>query len=172
MNVGATEADDGPSDGMERLEVADQALARNLAWIAAADAKAPTVLAIDYAMLAVLATLIPNLAMVQTTALIAAAIAGAMLLASVGYLSAVVFPHFTGLKRTSIFFVTAAAQSEQEYVQRVASGPTTELIEDIATQAYRNAVIAKSKYRNLRSAMLLLFLSTVPWITAIALLYK
>jgi len=67
-----------------RLDLVDRILSRNLSWVAAADTKIAPVLAIDTAMLGVLAALAP--VGFQWTAVQAgvAAVAGVLLLASLG----------------------------------------------------------------------------------------
>jgi hypothetical protein len=175
------------SDAMDRHQVAEQALWRNLAWIAAADAKAPTILAINYSMLA---ALVPRLEKMTLLVSVTAALATSLILGSIAFLSSVVFPRIhrpkgaaapkgpldsngpSGTKPSSVFFSAASEQSEADFVRHLSSGPTDEIVEDLARQAYRNAQIAKSKFRALRIAMRLLFLAVGPWIVAIGLLHS
>jgi hypothetical protein len=155
----------------EQLEVADRLLARNLAWIAAADGKVPAVFGIDAAMLGVLSALLPAATHWTVIAAIAAGIAATLLILSIILLAQATFPRLTGPKGSLIFFGTAVAMSDAEFVVRVREGITENLIIDTAKQAHRNAEIAMDKYRHIKHAQLALFVGTAPWLLAIGLLY-
>lgn len=156
----------------EQLAVGESLLARNLGWIAAADAKASTIFGIDAAMLGVLAALTPTVSGDwQILPAIASFIAAVALLASVTYLALATFPRLDGPKNSIVFFGTAVSLTSQEFTRRVQQGITDELVQDVAAQAFRNAEIARVKYHHLKSSQMLMFLGAALWLGAISLLY-
>jgi hypothetical protein len=158
-------------DEQTRLDLVDRLLARNLAWVAAADAKVPAVFAIDAAMLGTLVALLPSSGRWQVWTAIVSAFAGSGLLASVVCLALVSFPRLKGPKGSLVYFGGAITMSENDYLEAVCDGPTAEIVTDLARQAYRNAEIAAAKYSHVRTGMLLLFGSMLPWLVSVALLY-
>lgn len=154
-----------------QLDVAERLLARNLAWIAAADAKVPPIFAIDSAMLGVLAALIPAREGWSISAAIATFVAFLFLCPSIVSLALATFPRLTGPKGSLVFFGTATMLESREFVQKVREGVTPTLVEDVARQAYRNAEIAGEKYKHVKRAQLLMFGGAIPWLVAVALLY-
>ena len=155
-----------------RLDLVDRILSRNLSWVAAADTKIAPVLAIDTAMLGVLAALAP--VGFQWTAVQAgvAAVAGVLLLASLGCLASAVFPRLDGPKSSPVFFGGIAQYDRDAYVESVSCGESDELIKDFGRQCHRNAEIALTKFWFIRWSMVLLFASIVPWLVSVALLYS
>jgi hypothetical protein len=167
---------------MDPHEIAHRALERNLAWIRTADTKVPAIFAIDAAMLGVLGIRLPRLD--DFTALasglwVAAAVS---LAASVVMLALVAIPRREPIREGApggdracaasdesiVFFGTAASLEEAVFVARLTTGEPGELVRDLACQAFRNAQIAKVKYRHLRLATQLLFIAFPFWLWALA----
>jgi len=159
------------SDPSVKFDVLDRALARNLAWVAAADGKVPSVFAIDIAMLGVLCGLIPKANHWVIWTALSAAIAGLALIASVVSLALVAFPRLYGPKGSAIFFGGIVQHSEEAFLKKVLVGISEELLEDLARQTYRNAEIASEKFAYIRWAMLFMFLSAPFWLVSVAFLY-
>lgn len=155
-----------------KFDVADNMLARNLSWIASADSKIPPVLAIDTTMLGVLAALYSKTTSLTTMAVVVLIITVGILLASIVCLAVSSFPRLDGPKGSIVFFGEATIIEDHDYIKRITAGPTPELIEDIARQAYRNAEIAKAKYKAVRRATRLLFASIPFWLLALIVLYS
>jgi pycsar effector protein len=156
----------------EQLDVAERALTRNIAWVAAADAKVPPIFAIDAAMLAVMAAMLPPSSAWYVPTAIAAAITVVLLLVSIGCLALASFPRLSGPKDSIIFFGTAINRDEKSYVDRLREGISEALVLDVSRQAYRNAEIAAEKYRVMKWAQVTMFCAAIPWLVAITLLYN
>lgn len=159
-------------DTEEKLNIVDKALARNLRWITTADAKIPPVFAIDTAMLGVLAALLPLTCQWTIVVVIVSFIAAVFLIVSIVFLAVASFPRLKGPKGSIVYFGGAITIDETDYIKRLSSGVTTELIEDVARQAYRNAEIATAKYKAVRLAMIFMFVGMPFWLIAIVFLYS
>ena len=153
------------------IDLADRILSRNLGWVAAADSKVPPTLAIDTAMLGVLAALIPSAASWRAVPAILAAVSAFLLCGSVICLITATFPRLSGPKASLIFFGGIASFDRQQYVAQLLSSQSADIVTDMAQQCHRNAEIARDKYASVKWAMILLFGSLPFWIGAIALLY-
>lgn len=158
-------------DIQDSLAELGASLARQLAWIAAADNKIAPVFAIDTAMLGLLAGLLPGASNITTAIAVVCAIAALMLVASVVFLAHAAFPRLDGPKESMVFFGGIAKQSESGFIERAMRGPTPEYLSDLARQIYRNSEIATIKFSSVRTSMILMF-ATVPfWVVSVFLMY-
>jgi hypothetical protein len=154
-----------------RIDLVEKTLARIMAMVAAADAKVPPILAIDTAMLGVLAALVPSASQWAASHAAIAAVAGLLLLGSVGCLAASMFPRLSGPKSSLIYFAGIVSLERDAYVSALLGATPDKLLEDLARQCHRNAEIANDKFRLIRWAMIFLFVGIVPWLVSVALLY-
>lgn len=153
---------------MDSLVVATAALERNLGWVRTADQKVPPIFAVNAAMLGVLSVRLPqlgDLTMVEFSYWVVASLA---LVVSMVFLGLVAFPRLSGPTDSVVFFGTAAKFSETAYIERLTTDVSrSDLVFDLARQAYRNAEIAKAKYEHLRVAMIASFISLPFWLLAL-----
>lgn len=156
----------------KNFELLDSILSRNLEWVAAADSKIAPLLAIDTALLGVLAALVPKSSDWLALPAIAASLCAILLIASLVCLVVANFPRLSGPKGSLIFFGGIAEYDRDTYCKKVSSGFTTELLQDYAYQCHRNAEIAKSKFHLVKWASILLFSSLPFFFVAISLLYN
>ena len=153
---------------IDPLATANAALERNLSWVRAADAKAPPIFAVDAAMLGVLGLRLPHLEQLSLFVILASGLAAAALLASMVFLGLVAFPRLAGPKDSIVFFGTAARLEEAAYIQRLTNSSFgDQLLQDTASQAFRNAEIAAAKYAHLRRAIMALFMAVPFWLAAL-----
>lgn len=155
----------------ERTERLDRILERNLAWIAAADSKTAPILAVDTAMLGVLAALTPAPPDWRVVSAVFAVVTCLFLLASLVFLIAAVFPRVDGPEGSLVFFGGIRSRDPDAYVSEILAAPEEELARDYGLQIHRNAQIAGAKYWGVRAAMISLFCAVLPWVIAIGLLY-
>lgn len=160
------------ADDKALLDLLDRILGRNLGWIATADSKVAPILAVDTAMLGVLAALVPRPSGWTFLQVAATSLAVALLLASVVCLVLAVFPRTEGPRGSRVYFGSIAKMEREAYVTSILSGVTQELLQDFTRQCHRNAEIADAKFSYVRRAMLLVFFSIIPWLVAVALLYS
>lgn len=157
------------SNGVVFLE---KNLARQLAWIAAADSKISFVFAVDMAMLGVLAALSPKQAAGWTVATaVFGALAALACVASLALLSVASFPRTRGPKGSLVFFGGISKRELRQFIESVCQLTTEAYVEDLCAQCHRNAEIAESKFAWVQRALLALYLSVAPWALAVYLLY-
>jgi len=159
------------SDPVLPSQLLDNILSRNLEWVRAADSKMAPILAIDTAMLGVLVTFSAKVPSWSMPIFVACAIATGLLLISIGYLIAVSFPRLSGPQNSLIFFGEISNLSLDNYQERLNNLTQSELDTDFAQQCHRNAEIANTKFRWARRAMIALYLSLIPWLASLYLLY-
>lgn len=160
------------NDPTTLLNLLDRILTRNLAWIATADAKIAPILAINTAMLGVIAALAPSSSAWTISSAIFSAIAGLLLLGSIICLVTASFPRLQGPKGSLIYFGGIAERDADTFVAELSKGITEEILRDFALQCHRNAQIAHSKYAYIKWAMILLYSSVPPFLIDVFLLYN
>jgi hypothetical protein len=154
-----------------KIELLDRILARNLAWIAAADSRLAPLMAVDTAMLGVLAALVPSAPAWRVVPAIVTASSAVLVIVSILSLVAGTFPRLTGPRASLLYFGGIASLEPDQYVARVLSATSDDLLRDFATQCHRNAEIAKAKFQCVKLSMILMFAAVPVWLAAIALLY-
>ena len=160
-----------PSEG-DRLQWVDNILQRNLGWVAAAEAKIGPLLAISTGMLGVIAARVPRFNEWHPLGAILVVTASGLLLGSVLCLGFVLLPRIDGPRGSLVFFEGIASRERDEYVESLLARPTMDVIRDLARQCHRNAEIARTKHKYVRTAALLMLVALLPWLLAIAVLYS
>lgn len=156
---------------LNKLDLLDRILTKNLSWISSADTKGTILFAVDSAMLAVMAALVPSFGLWNIPAAIFSALALICLGASVIFIVAASFPQLGGPRNSLVYFGGIASHDENQYVQKIMNGITEELLVDFARQCHRNAEIAKAKYGLLKKASVCMFLALPIWLIAVWLMY-
>ena len=149
----------------------EKILSLQLEWVRAADSKVAPLFAINIAMLGFLAALIKLLPIWTIPSAIISSITVILLVTSMVFLALTMFPRLIGPKDSNIFFGGISKHSEERYLSDMSSMSDGEYQKDILRQVYRNAEIANSKYANLRLAFIFAFVSTVPWLVSVYVLY-
>jgi hypothetical protein len=153
-------------------EILEKTLERMLYWIAAADNKVAPVLAIDTAMLGILAAIAPKPGAWTLAAVITTLLALSLLFLSLGFLFYASFPRTHGPKGSLVFFGGITERKRSVFVAEITNVQVHQYCEDLAAQCYRNAEIAGLKYRYLRLAMTMLLAAIIPWMLAVYVLYR
>lgn len=165
MNPKAT-----PMGSETNREILEKTLERMLYWIAAADNKVAPVLAIDTAMLGILAAIAPKPGAWTVAAVITTCVAIALLFSSLGFLFYASFPRTHGPKGSLVFFGGITERERSVFLAEITNLQINQYCEDLATQCYRNAEIAGLKYRYVRLAMTTLLAAIIPWMLAVYVL--
>jgi hypothetical protein len=154
----------------DRLVEARWVFERQLAWITAAEVKVGIVVTIQVAMLAGLAAAFAAARKKSTWAL--GSCTACVLFAAVAIVCAAmaVKPRTGGPARSLLFFGKVQAISEPDYGHRFKTATDEELLADYAAQIHRNAEIASAKHDWVGKAVMVSFLSAIPWLSAIGLL--
>jgi len=159
-----------PAD--RRIAFLEMSLARNLAWIAAADAKTAVIFAIGTAMIGLLAAAAPAYGKWTALGVILVSASGTLLVASLLCLTAAIFPRMKGPQLSLIFFGGISNRSTDKYREDVMSLDEAGYLEDLIQQVHINAGIAAKKYLWVRNASVLLYVSTTPWFAALFVLFR
>jgi len=155
----------------DRLVTAQWILERNLAWIAAADAKVAIIVTINIAMLGGLAGTFGWSDAHRTDWAYVACIAAVVLSGSGVFCAAMaMFPRTDGPKQSLLFSVPVACMSLSDYQAALGVRSDEQLLDDWVGQVHRNAEIAKSKFEWVRVAMIWSFLGVPAWVVAIGVM--
>lgn len=154
----------------DRLVEARWIFERQLAWITAAEVKVGVVVTIQVAMLAGLGAAFAGATKKSTWAL--GSCTACVLLAAVAIISAAmaVKPRTGGPASSLLFFGKVGGLSEPDYARRLKTATDEDLLADYSAQIHRNAEIASAKHDWVGKAMMISFMSAIPWLSAIGLL--
>ena len=155
----------------DRLTTAQWILERNLAWIAAADAKVAISVTINVAMLGGLAGIFGWTEANRTHwADLACVVAVFLSSAAVFCAAMAIFPRTNGPKQSLLFSVPVADRDLPDYQAALKDCSDELLLKDWAGQIHRNAEIAKIKFAWVRLAMIWSFLGVPAWVVAISVM--
>jgi hypothetical protein len=155
-----------------RTQILESDLARNIAWIAAADAKTGFLLTVATAMLGLEASVAPAHGHWTAAGVFFGSASAALLLASLACAAAAIFPRTKGPRRSLIFFGDVADLNLESFRSRIASRSDEDYIDDLVEQCHINAVIAGKKYTWVGRSGRLLFIAVVPWLVATFILFS
>lgn len=81
------------------------------------------------------------------------------------------FPHLRSAPRPSLlYFSDIADLAELDFVARAKNVHDAEIIDDVASQIWRNSEILTIKFRRIRQAFQLAALALPPWLLALAMI--
>jgi hypothetical protein len=154
----------------DRLAEARWVFERQLAWITAAEVKVGVVVTIQVAMLAGLGAAFAADNKKSVWAL--GSCTACVLFAAVAIICAAmaVKPRTGGPARSLLFFGKVQDLSEPDYSNRFKTASDEELLEDWTAQIHRNAEIASAKHDWVGKAVMVSFMSAIPWLAAVGLL--
>ena len=157
----------------DRLTTAQWILERNLAWIAAADAKVAIIVTINVAMLGGLAgTFGLSDAHRAYWAYLACVVTVILSGSGVFCAAMAMFPRTDGPKKSLLFSVPVAKMNLPDFQTALKDCTDELLLEDWAVQVHRNAEIAKTKFEWVRLAMIWSFLGIPAWVVAIGVMLR
>lgn len=161
------------STNSERLQTAQWIFERQLAWIAAADTKVAAVITLDLALIAALGALgTAEKAEVwgrseNAWAAVFTVLTLIPLIISLGCAAHALTPRPEGPPASLLFFGKVVSLERSDYVAKLATSTNEALLNDFAEQVHRNAEIACTKFRYVRVAMVMCFISLLFWIPAV-----
>ncbi len=155
-----------------RIEILEKSLKRLLYWIAGVDSKIPPVIVINTSMLGILATLSSKVRIWTIPLAIFVVLSCIPLIYSLIMLFLTSFPRTKGTKDSIIFFDGISSMDETDYLNKIKNINDEDYENDLAQQCHINALIATEKFKFLKSSFISLFLSIIPWIIAVYLLFR
>ena len=158
----------------EQLKFAQWVLERNLGWVAAAEIKAGFIVAIDSAMLGVLASSFNSEKLLEHASFSCWSSACAILLLAIGVFCAAmtVLPRVNGTISSNIFFGNISKKGVKDFEREFLSADLEQLLSDCLAQVHRNSEIANRKFSWVRKAMIWSFIEVIPWLMALTTLVK
>jgi Pycsar effector protein len=159
-------------DPKRTISFLESCLARHLAWITAADAKTAVIFTLVIAMVALPVATVPKYGDWTPAGVVMAVIAGLGLLSTLASLTLAIIPRTTPPAQSLIFFGTVAKRSVELYRRDVVTLNDENYVDDLIRQTHVNATIASKKYYWIRRATILLYVSLLPWMLAVFLLFK
>jgi len=160
------------NDEKDRILIAQWILERNLAWIAAADAKVGVVIAADIAIFAGLGAAFSTAKVPNTCAIILSLAAMCALTVALVNAALSLFPRTVGPTSSLIYFGRVSEMTGSEYAAALRAANVSQFFDDLAMQIQRNAEIANVKHMCVRRAIVWSFLAAIPWAFAIGLLVR
>lgn len=92
-----------------------------------------------------------------------------VLFAAVSYhLIMVQYPNVSSPNRSILFFASIASHSFDDFVGKFSSMSDDDYLRDVLHQCHVNSLIVQRKFKRLKTAMLVLILSSLPWAALIA----
>ena len=158
----------------EQLKFAQWVLERNLGWVAAAEIKAGFIVAIDSAMLGVLASSYNSDKLLEHTSFSCWSSAWASLLLAIGVFCAAmtVFPRVNGPISSNIFFGNICKKGVKDFEREFLSTSLEQFLSDCVAQVHRNSEIANHKFRWVRTSMICSIIAVIPWLLALSSLVE
>lgn len=147
-------------------------LDRQLEWVRAVDSKAPIVIGLATAMLAVTGALSPAPKDLNWGMALVMALGSLPLLGCLCWCAAATSPRTKGAAGSMIYFGGICKTPRAEYGNKVNAWADADYLADLNAQCHRNAQIAAAKYQAVQRAFLGLFIATPAWLIACYLLYK
>jgi hypothetical protein len=140
-----------------------------LSFFSRVDAKLSVVLAVDTAMLAVLAADAPPVKAFSVLIIIFASITILLLGMSIIFLYRGSFPSLKGGHASLIYFREIAGRTEHKFIEQFKAQTEEQVVGDLLGQVWRNSEILKIKFDSLKVAFTLLALAIIPWLVSLAL---
>jgi hypothetical protein len=155
----------------ERLTEARWVFERQLAWITAAEVKVAAVITTQIAMLAGLGAVFTAAAGAHKGAWAVGSAVAFMLFAAIAVLCSgmALIPRRRGPAKSLLFFGRVADMSNADYSAAFATASEADFLADWAAQIHRNAEIARDKHSWAGKALMVSFMSALPWISAVIL---
>lgn len=138
-----------------------------LGFFPRADAKTQFLTGLAVAMLGFLAPTVLVSNKVSYIVMIVAALAAALLLASLIKLYLASYPNLKGGEASLIYFNEIAKLRESHFIEQMSRVSEQDLFNDLAAQTWRNSEILAEKFSSLKHAHRLLILAVFPWIASI-----
>ncbi|NGP88859.1 Pycsar system effector family protein [Fodinibius halophilus] len=156
---------------MEKIEKAELSLSRMLEWVRASESRISIIFSISTAMIGVVIVLLKTADSVDCWGLGLGIVTLALLLTTVAISAIAILPETEG-PGSFIYFGAIAKKQADQYTEEFKALSDEEYLDDLLAQCHRNAEIANKKYKWVQRSMGCLFLSIVPWLLSIYLLYS
>lgn len=155
----------------DKIDFLEKEIDRLLGWIQSVESRMTLILPLSTAMLSVLAILAPRFSEWSVGAGIFSAFAVSFLASSIACAAVASFPRTSGPKGSLVYFGGIATKEREQYKNAISTLDEDDYIADLAAQCHVNAQIAAKKYSWIQRSLASLFLSSLPWVISVYLLY-
>lgn len=151
----------------DKISQTEQNLQRKLDWISRADTRIGFTASVAVAMLGVLATASAALEEWSWYFVLIFGAAFGLLFASLILIYLSQYPKMRSSNSSLIYFGTIAKLKVDEFKRRVRAETEDEYLDDLLFQTHTNAQILDLKFKYLKGALILIFISILPWLSSI-----
>lgn len=160
------------SDLGKKIEIQERTLGYQLDWIKAVDTKTEILIAIDLAMLGLLAAVAPKPTDLSALPIIMLSASALPLLVSLFYCVRATFPHLDGPRGSLIYFGGICAHDREGFGDLARGRSETDHLKDLCDQTHQNALIAGTKYKRIQAAFMAMFIGAAFWLPTVYILYQ
>ena len=160
------------NESFTKIEYLEKELERLLNWIQASESKINVVTTFSITMLSVLAIIVTNTTKWNCGSIIFTSFSAIIILLSLLFTTLALFPVTKGPKDSLIYFGEINKLELDIYKKQVNELNEQSYMDDLTKQCYRNAQIATKKYYYVKRALFCLFISFIPWLISLYLLYN
>jgi general stress protein CsbA len=153
----------------DKIEQAESNLQRNLDWVGKHDTRIAFVAGISIAMLGVLANASASIDFWRWYTYLAFILSAVLLFASLVLIYFSQYPKTKSNNSSLVFFGTVATLKCDEFKKKFKEISKEDYLDDILCQIHINAEILSKKFAHLKSSLILLAISIIPWLIAIYL---
>ena len=153
----------------KKIDRSEKNLQRKLEWISRYDTRIAFVSGIAIAMLGVLASASGLIVKWECFTYFIFGLASILLLLSLIFIYFGLYPKIKSPNTSLLFFGTIADMKFDEFKKKFKDITDEEYLDDLLCQTHINAEILKKKFSSLKTSLVLIGVSTLPWIIAIYL---
>ena len=147
----------------EKIARQEKILDRQLEWIRASDSKVPPLAILNAAMMASIATLAPPIECWTSLWIVAGAVYVLALVSSLLFLIYSISPRMGRVKGSVIYFGSIGRMSARSYRRSIRRLSDETYFSDLIEQCYRNAKVARLKFRSVQVATFATIIAIAPW---------
>ena len=156
----------------DKIQCLEKNLARQLEWIRAADAKIAPVIFITTSLLGASVAFLSKMPEFSWLTVELAAICIGALIYTLFCMVMVNFPRITRYDESAIFFEGVKATDYAGFEKKITAMTLETYLQDLTATCYDNAIIASSKFRYVKRAMIALFIAIIPWMALVYNIFR
>jgi hypothetical protein len=147
----------------DKIQFMEKNLARQLDWVRAADSKIAPVIFITTSMLGATVAFLSKSPHLSGLSLFLATVCISSQIYTLFCMVMVNFPRITRYDESAIFFEGIKFSGFEAFHRKALEMTQDQYFRDLERMCYNNAIIASSKFRYVKRAMVALFITIIPW---------
>jgi len=155
-----------------QIDITKDQLNRTLGFFGRVDGKASVLLAVDTAMLGVLAGNAPSLHEFTWYMAVCAILTILLIGVSLWNVYKEAFPRLDGGEQSLVYFRGISKRSENQFIDEFLSQTDEVYLKDMLSQVWRNSEILTKKFNHARLAFNCVAVSIVPWLITLTLFVR